>query len=144
MARAILLSATVAWFVAALAGLAVAVMGVETLRSLLPPLSIGADGLARTVVALAFGALVIGAAHSVVVIGLIRGWRWAESAGILLAGVSLAGFVALMAASLTAGAAGSMPVPAALGAAGAALLVAGAYGTVGVGLARRLRPGGPV
>lgn len=144
MARAILLSATVAWFVAAFAGLALVLVGLEALDAVLPPLSIDTDALARTVVALALGAFVIGVVHSAVVIGLIRRWGWATSAGILLAGVSLAAFLTLAAASLTAGAAGSMAVAASLGAAVAALVAAGAYGAVGIGLARRLRAGGPV
>lgn len=141
MERAVLLVAAAIWLTAGLAGLAVAAAGVDVIRSLMPPLAIGEAALGRTVATLAAGAVMTGLAHAVVLIGLARSHGWAASAGILLAGVCAAGFTVLGAAAMTAAAAGTMLIPAAIGSAVGTLLAAGAYAVAGVSLARRLRAG---
>ena len=144
MARGFLLAAGALWLVLGLAGVAVSLGGIAAIEAVLPPLAIGRDALARTVAALGIGALLVGMAHVVIVRGLARGRSWGPSAGILLAGVSVAGFVALAAAAATAGAAGTMAVaPSVLGTAGA-LLAALVYGAAGAALAHRLSAGPPL
>lgn len=139
MDRAILLAAGLAWAVAGIAGLGVAVAGVDALRTVLPPLGIDEASLGRTVAALATGVLALGIGHLGVVAALGQGRAWAESAGILLAGVAGAAFGALAAAALTAGAAGSLVPLAAIGAAAGCAGLALLYGLVGWTLVRRLR-----
>lgn len=144
MARAVLLAAGALWLVAGLTGLAVSLVGVQVIEAVLPPLTIADDALARTVAALGIGALLIGSAHGTVAWGLARGRSWAASAGVLLAGVSVAGFGALGVAAATAGAAGSLaPMPASIGFLGG-LLAAAVYGAAGVALVHRLRARTPV
>jgi hypothetical protein len=141
VARAILLAGGLAWVLAAGMGLTAALIGIDAVEALLPPLAIESDALARTVAALAVGALLVGGVHLVVAAGLARNRPWATSAGVLLSAVSVAGFVALAAAAVTAGAAASLAAIAATATAIGSLLVAGAYAAVGVALARRLRSG---
>lgn len=141
MDRAILLVAAAVWLTAGLAGLVLAAAGIDVIRSVLPPLAIGEATLGRTVATLAVAALAMGLGHATVVVGLARGHGWAASAGVLLAGMCVAGFTALVAAALTAGVAGSMLASAAIGSAAGALLAAAAYAVAGVSLARRLRTG---
>ncbi|MBW3613084.1 MAG: hypothetical protein KY392_04405 [Chloroflexi bacterium] len=141
MDRAILLVAAAVWLTAAAAGLALAAAGMDVIRSVLPPLAIGEGALRRTVATLAAGALLIGLAHVVVTVGVARGHVWAASAGLLLAGICVAGFTALGAAAWTAGASGSMLPAVAFGSATGALLVAAAYAVAGVALGRRLGTG---
>lgn len=144
MVGAFLATAGALWAVAGLAGLAVSLLGVQALEGALPPLAIADDALGRTVAALGIGALLVGLVHGTVVWGMTRGRPWAPSAGLLLAGVSLASFVALGTAAATAGAAGSLGLtPAIIGALGAVLMAIG-YGAAAVTLAHRLRSRPPI
>lgn len=144
MARAFLATTGALWAVAGLAGLAVSLLGIQVIENALPPLAIADDALARTVAALGIGALFVGLVHGAVAWGLTRGRSWAPSAGLLLAGVSLAGFGALGAAAATAGVAGSLAVtPATIGVVGAVLMAIG-YGAAAVALVHRLRSRPPI
>ena len=144
MTRAILVAGAAAWMVAGMAGLTAALIGIEAVEAMLPPLAIGPEALARTVAALAVAALVVALVHVAVLAGLVRGRSWGASAGVLLCGVSVAGFVALAAAGLTAGMAGSMAAPAAVAVGIGSLLMAAAYAAAGSALVRRLRSRPPV
>lgn len=144
MARAILVAAAVGWILLGLGGIGLALVGTDAVRGVLPPLAIGADALSRTVAALAIAALVLGVTHAVIGVGLGRGTGWAASAGLLLCGVSIGGFVTLATAALTAGAAGSMVPAGALAAAAGALLVAAGYGVAASSLVHRLRGRRPI
>lgn len=143
MARAILLIGGVAWSIAGLAALMVAVVGTETLVSLLPPLAIDTDAVrgAVTAVAVAFGAAAV--AHLAVLAGL-RGERpRAWSAAILLASLFAATFTALAAAAFASAAAEpSAAVPVVIAGA-AAVLAAGAYALATHRLVHELRAGRP-
>lgn len=139
MARTILRAGAAAWLLAGAAGLAVAILGAEWLLTVLPPLAIGADALARAVGAFSFGLVVVGAAHVAVLSGLRGGSRWARSAGILLAAVLAAALISLAAAGLTS--AVSLPEAAALliGSGIAALVGAALYTLAGGHLVGELR-----
>ena len=141
MVRAILFAAGAAWLLAGSAGLALATIGTDAVQAALPPLAIGRDALARSIAALAAGAVGLGVAHLVIAAGLGRRRPWASSAGILLAGASVPAFLALGAAALTAGAAGSLVALGAVGGAAVAFAVAGTYSVVAVLLVRRRRSG---
>lgn len=144
MPRGFFLAAGALWLIAGLAGMAVSLAGIGAVEAVLPPLAIGRDALARTVAALGIGSLLVGLVHVGIAWGLASGRSWGPSAGILLAGVSVAGFVALGAAAATAGAAETLAVvPSILGAVGA-LLLALAYGAAGAALVHRLGVGPPV
>lgn len=144
MARAILLVAGILWLIAGAAGIGVAIVGVDGLLALLPPLAIEADAVSRSVTALAIASALIGFVHLVVADGVRREREWALSAGILLAAGSAVAFVALAAAALTSGAAGTMSGVGAIGGAIGAALAAGCYGVAGASLVHRLRSGRPV
>ena len=139
MARTILRAGAAVWLLSGAAGLALAILGADWLLSVLPPLAIGADALARAVGAFSFGLLVVGAAHVAVLSGLRGGSRWAPSAGILLAAVIAAALISLAAAGLTS--AVSLPEAAAvlIGSGIAALLGAALYALAGARLVRELR-----
>ena len=139
-----MLAAAAGWLGAGIAGTALAVVGIDAVRALLPDLAISAEALAGTVVALGAAAVAIGLAHLAIGLGLARERGWAMSAGVLLAGVSVAAFVVLAAAALTAGSAGSLAGSVAIAGAAGALVLAAAYAAVGVALARRLRSGPPI
>ncbi len=101
MARSILIVAAIAWLVAGVAALAVALFGSAWVTSLLPPLTIDADAVRGATTALAFGLLAIGAAHLAVLASMRAGHRLAHSAGILLAAFLAAALFALAVASAT-------------------------------------------
>lgn len=142
MARHVLLVAGGAWIVAGVAACVAAVVGVDRITGMLPPLEIDRDAVARTIVALGSALGVAGIAHVIVAIGLGRGRAWAVSAGILLSAAAAMLGVALAAAALTSAAAGTMQPLVALGAAVASLLAALAYGAAAAALVHRLRLGG--
>jgi hypothetical protein len=144
VARAILLTAGALWLLVAVAGSGVALVGVDRLLGLLPPLAIDADAVAGTVAALAIAAALVGVAHLVIAGGLRRDRSWAFSAGILLAAGAAVAFLALAAAALTSGVAGTMTTIGAVGAAIGAALAAAAYGVAAAALVGRMRTGGPV
>jgi hypothetical protein len=141
VARAILLTAGTLWLLVAVAGVGLALVGVDRLLGLLPPLAIDADAVAGTLAALAAAAALFGAAHLVVARGVRRDRPWAFSAGILLAAGAAVAFLALAAAAVTSGLAGTMSTIGAVGAAIGAALASAAYGVAGAALVDRLRPG---
>ena len=144
MARAILFAAGALWLLTAAAGVGLALVGVDRLLSLLPPLAIDAGAVARTLAALAMASALVGVAHLVIAGGMRRGRSWAFSAGILLAAGAAVAFLALAAAALTSGVAGTMSGISAVGAAIGAALAAGAYAVAGAAMVHRLRSGGRV
>jgi len=144
VARAVLLAGTILWAVGALAAAAVAAIGVEQLERLLPPLAIDTDALRGTIlagaVALGLGAVL----HGAVLLGLRRRLPRAWTAGILLAALLSATFVALGAAAFTSAIA-TPGSAVALGASGAAAVVAAiGYGVIAIGLIGEKRSGTPV
>jgi hypothetical protein len=143
VARAILLVGGVAWSIAGLAALAVAVVGVERLVSLLPPLAIDTDAVRGAViaVAVAFGAAAL--AHLAVLTGLRRELPRAWSAAILLASLFAATFTALAAAAFTSAAAEPSAAVALVLAGVAAVVAAGAYALATHRLVHELRTGRP-
>lgn len=143
MARAILLTGAIAWSLAGLAALVVAVIGAERLVSLLPPLAIDTDAVrgAVTAVAVAFGAAAV--AHLAVLAGLRRERPRAWSAAILLASLFGATFTALAAAAFASAAAEASAAPVLVLAGVAAAVAAGAYALATHRLVHELRAGRP-
>ncbi|HSI99364.1 MAG TPA: hypothetical protein VLA59_03150 [Patescibacteria group bacterium] len=141
MARAILGIGAVAWSVACLAAVLVAIIGVERLMDLLPPLQVDAEAVRGAVIAVAGGLSLAAVAHIAVLAGLRSRRRRAWSAGILLAGLLCATFVALAAAAFTSAVAGSAPIAVVAVAGVAAALVALGYAAVTVRLVGELRAG---
>lgn len=139
MARAILLAGAVIWSFGSLAATGVALIGVETLLGLLPPLAIDADavGGAITVVAVGLGATAI--LHAGVVAGLRRGGHRIMSLAILLSGLFVALCVALAAAAFASAAAQPASAMALVLAGGLASLTAAAYAVAGWSLVDELR-----
>jgi hypothetical protein len=144
VARAILLTAGMLWLLLAAAGVGLALLGVDRLLDLLPPLAIDAEAVSRTLAALAIAAALLGVAHLVIAGGVRRDRSWAFSAGILLAAGAAVAFLALAAAAVTSGVAGTMSTIGAVGASVGAALAAMAYATAGAALVDRLRTGGPI
>lgn len=107
VARAILGIGAAAWTVGCIAAVVVAIVGVERLMDLLPPLQVDAEAVRGAVVAVAVGLALAAAAHLLVMAGLRTHRRRAWSAGILLAGLLAATFVALSAAAFTSAVVGS-------------------------------------
>jgi heme/copper-type cytochrome/quinol oxidase subunit 3 len=144
VARAILGIGAVAWSVGCVAAILVAIVGVERLMDLLPPLQVDADAVRGAVVAMAVGCALAAVAHLAVLAGLRAHRRRAWSAGILLAALLAATFVALAAAAFASLAAASAPF-AALAIAGiAAALAALGYILATVRLVGELRAGAGV
>lgn len=141
MARAILGIGAAAWVVGCVAALAVAIIGVERLMELLPPLQVDADAVRGAVLAVAVAFALAAVAHLVVLAGLRSHRRRAWSAGILLAALLAAIFVALAAAAFTSAVAGSGDLVALVGAGVAAVLAALGYGLVTARLVGELRSG---
>jgi heme/copper-type cytochrome/quinol oxidase subunit 3 len=110
MARAILGMGAVAWSVGCIAAIVVAIVGVERLIDLLPPLQVDADAVRGAVIAVAVGLGLSAVAHLAVLAGMRSHRRRAWSAGILLAALLTATFFALAAAAFTSAVAGSAPV----------------------------------
>jgi hypothetical protein len=141
VARAILGIGAIAWSIAAAVAIIVAVAGVERLMALLPPLQVDAEAVRGAVTAMAVGFALAAAAHLAVLAGLRARRRRAWSAGILLAALLAATFIALAAATFASVAAGSAPL-ALLAVAGiAAALVALGYILATVRLVGELRAG---
>jgi hypothetical protein len=136
VARRVLLVGAVGWLLVAIAGIGVAVAGVEALRSLLPPLAIDADALGGAITAVAVALLAVGSAHVAVLLGDER--RWAVSAGALLSAVVSIASLALAAAALASAARESALAWPLLGAGLFAGLVAIGYGVAAVRFARQL------
>jgi hypothetical protein len=107
VARAILGIGAAAWSVGCIAAVVVAIVGVERLMDLLPPLQVDSEAVRGAVVAVAVGLALAAAAHLLVLAGLRTHRRRAWSAGILLAGLLAATFVALAAAAFTSAVVGS-------------------------------------
>lgn len=141
MARAILGIGAVAWSVGCIAAILVAIVGVERLMALLPPLQVDAEAVRGAVMAVAVGLALAAVAHLAVLAGLRANRRRAWSAGILLAALLAATFVALAAAAFTSAVAGSAPLVM-VGAGGvAAAIVALGYTMATVRLVAELRAG---
>lgn len=141
MARAILGIGAIAWSVGCLGAVAVALVGVEPLMELLPPLQVDAEAVRGAVIAVAGGLAVATAAHLAVLAGMRANRRRAWSAGILLAALLCATFVALAAAAVTSAVAASAPVALLAVAGVAAALVALGYAVATVRLVGELRAG---
>ena len=101
MARAILTVGAIGWSIGCLAAIGVAIVGVERLVALLPPLQVDTEAVRGAVTAVAGGFALAVVAHLVVLTGLRRRQRRAWSAGILLSALLAATFVALAAAAFT-------------------------------------------
>ena len=136
MARRVLLVGAVGWLLVAITGIGVAVVGVDALRALLPPLAIDADALGGAITAVAVALLAVGGAHVAVLLG--DGRRWAVSAGALLASVLSIASLALAAAAVASAARESALAWPLLGAGVFASLVAVGYAVAAVRLARQL------
>lgn len=144
MARAVLLAGAVAWAVGALAATVLAAVGVEMLERLLPPLAIDTDALRGAIVAVAVALGLGAAAHGAVLLGLRRHRPRAWTAGILLAALLSATFVALAAAAFTSAiATPASAVVLSVAGAGAAVAALG-YAVVTAGLVGERRSGTPV
>jgi hypothetical protein len=141
LASDLLVAGSVAWLALAAAGVAVAVGWRDRLLALLPPLAIDADAVGGALTVISIGAIGIGVAHAAIAAGIRGGRRWALSAGILLASVLGAGFVALAAAAATSAIRESTQA----GALGASAIVAGlaaaCYGLIAMRLVTALRSG---
>jgi hypothetical protein len=139
VARAILLAGAIIWSLGSLAAAGVALIGVETLLRLLPPLAIDADAVrgATTVVAVGLGAA--GVLHVGVVAGLRHGGHRARSIGILLAGLFTALCVALAAAAFVSAAAAPASAAPLMAAGVLASLTAAAYAVASWSLVDELR-----
>ena len=141
MARAILGIGAAAWSVGCIAAIVVAIVGVERLMGLLPPLQVDAEAVRGAVIVVAVGLALAAAAHLAVLAGLRADRRRAWSAGILLAALLSATFVALAAAAFTSAVVGSGSVGVLAVAGVAAAAVALGYALATVRLVGELRAG---
>lgn len=141
MARAILGIGAAAWSAGCIAAIVVAIVGVERLIDLLPPLEVDAEAVRGAVIAVAVGFALAAATHITVLVGLRAQRRRAWSAGILLAALLTATFVALAASAFTSAVAASAPVVLLAVAGIAAALVALGYALATVRLVGELRAG---
>lgn len=142
MARAILVAGAVAWLLGGTLGLALAAFGTGWLVTVLPPLAIGADALARAVGALSVGLLIVALAHAGALVGLRRGGAWGYGWAILLAGLLGFALATLGVAALTSAATQPASALAFIGSALAALGAGAAYGLAAVRLVIELRSRG--
>ena len=127
MARAILLAGAIIWSLGGVAAAGVALIGIETLLRLLPPLAIDADAVRGAITAVAVGLGAAAALHVGAVAGLGRGGHRARSLAILLTGLFAALCVALAAAAFVSAAAAPASAPALMAAGIAASVTATAY-----------------
>ena len=141
MARAILLAGAIAWSLGSMAAATTALIGVDALLRLLPPLAIDADAVRGALTAVAVGLGAAAVLHVALVAGLRRGGHRARSLAILLAAVLTALCVALAAAAFVSAAAepaSALPLVLAGIVAG---LTAGAYAVASWSLVNELRSG---
>ncbi len=138
MARTILIAGAVAWLLAGIVGLGLAVMGTDWLRSRLPPLAIDVEALGGALTAMALGLIVLSGAHIAVVVGLRRERHWAASAGVLLASVLAAASFGLAVAAISSAAREAGYALPLIGAALVATLGTAGYALVAAQLAREL------
>ena len=138
MARTILIAGAVAWLLAGIVGLGLAVMGTDWLRSRLPPLAIDVEALGGALTAMALGLIVLSGAHIAVVVGLRRERHWARSAGVLLASVLAAASFGLAAAAISSAAREAGYALPLIGSALVATLGTAGYALVAATLAREL------
>jgi hypothetical protein len=144
VARAVLLVGAFAWAIGGAGATLLAAVGVEPLERLLPPLAIDTEALRGAIVA---GAVALGlgaAAHVAILMGLGRRRPRAWTAGILLAGLLSATFVALAAAAFTSAIAAPASASALLAAGVAATVASVGYGAVVAGLVAEKRSGRPI
>lgn len=133
------MAGAVVWLLGATLGVALAAFGTDWLITLLPPLAIGADALARAVGALALGLLLVALAHAGALVGLRRGGAWGYGWAILLAGSLGFALVTLAIAGLTSAATQPASAAAFIGSAIAALGAGAAYGVAAARLVIELR-----
>jgi hypothetical protein len=119
----------------------VAIIGVDRLIDLLPPLEVDADAVRGAVIAVGVGFGFAAVAHVSVLLGLRAQRQRAWSAGILLGALLSATFVALAAAAFTSAVAGSAPLGLVLIGGVTAALVALAYAIATLRLVAELRAG---
>jgi hypothetical protein len=141
VARAILGIGAAGWSIGSLAAIMVALVGVERLIEVLPPLQVDTDAVRGAVVAAAVAFALVAGAHLLVVGGLRAGRRRAWSAGILLAALLTAILVALAAAAFTSAVAGTGEVAILAVAGTGAAALALAYGLAAGHLVGELRAG---
>lgn len=141
MARTVLRVGAVAWTLLAIGAFGVALTGRDALLAGLPPLAIDADALGGALTVMAVACLAIGAAHAGIVLGLGRGLRWAQSAGLLLASVLAMAFLALAAAAVASALRESSVAPMLGAAAALAAATAIGYGLTAARLIADLRSG---
>lgn len=139
MARAILLAGAIIWSLGSVAAAGIALIGLETLLRLLPPLAIDADAVRGAITAVAVGLGLAAALHVGVVAGLRRGGHRARSLAILLAGSFTALCVALAAAAFVSAAAEPASAIALILAGLGASLTAAAYAVASWWLVDELR-----
>lgn len=139
MARAILLAGAIIWSLGSIAAVAIAMIGVDALLRLLPPLAIDADAVRGALTAVAVGLGAAAVLHVGVVAGLRRGGHRAMSLAILLAGAFTALCVALAATAFVSAAAEPASALALIVAGIAASLTAGAYAAASWALVNELR-----
>jgi hypothetical protein len=139
LARRLLLVTGATWIVLAFIGLGVAVVGRDRLLGALPPLAIDAEALGGALTAIALAAAVVGAAHIGLSIGLSRGWSWARTAGILLAGLLSVAFGASGAAAVASGLRETALALPLMGTALLAAVVAIGYAIIAGGLVAEVR-----
>lgn len=139
MARAILLVAAAVWLVAAIAALTIALVGVDWLLGLLPPLIIDADAVRGAIVTMAVAAAAVAGGHALVLTGLRRARRWGSTLAILMSGLLGVLLFALAVAAVTSVAAEASTAAWLLPAAGCAVAAAAAYAMVLVRLVQERR-----
>lgn len=143
MVRALLLALGIAWLVAGVGGLALAVAGTERLEATLPPLAIDTDALRGTIVAFSMGVLLVGAWHLAVLAGLRSHRPLAWTVGILGCALLAATMLALAATAATSAAAEPDRAPAFLAGGLGAVVGATAYALMAARLISERRIGGP-
>ena len=139
MARGILLAAAIAWFVAAIGGLVLALAGIDWLLPLLPPLTIDADAVRGAIVTIAAGAGLVAVVHAWTLVGLRVRRRWASTLAILMSALLTVLLFALAVAAVTSVAAQPSAAAQLLPAAGAATGGAAAYAVALVRLVQERR-----
>jgi hypothetical protein len=144
VARSVLRFGAAAWILLALAGFAVALAGRDALLAALPPLAIDAEALGGAVAVMSVASLALGVTHAVIVVGLGRDRRWAQSGGLLLASVLAVAFIGLAAAAVASALRESPATPLLAGAGAAAAATAIGYGLTAARLVADLRSGSAI
>jgi hypothetical protein len=139
VARAVLAVGAVLWLVAGVAAFLVAGFGGGWLLSILPPLTVGSDGLARAVAAIGVAVAAVGVAHVVALSALRRAVRWGYSFAVLLAALLAAALLSGAAAAMTVAAADPRAAAASVGTGVVASVAAAGYGVAAARLVGEMR-----